>query len=996
MKMQNYNKGVACCLALFLLAFSVGCKTEGDKKASSAISDSGSSASETESLTGSGTETESSSEQTSSATSQNQVNSLKPDKNKASGKKYYVSSSSGNDANSGTSESKPWKTAKKLSSVKFAAGDQIYFQKGDQFDVAFSLNMSGKNGNPIVISSYGKGSKPVLKGDGITLKNAGGIVVSGLDFWGCSKGIWVNATGKVENAISIDNCDFHDGITGKQPVFSSGKISFSNDYGFQGSGIVLTSLTEKGLQNLFVENCNFYNLTVGMAVLPITGKTLPTIKKITPTVTGLQVSNCDFRGITGEAALFITQAEKVQINDSTLAETGFFSESKLDSAGLRIAGCKEVAVKKTTISSTYAYAGSSNGAGILLEGVNNGVSFTECTIKNNIGPAFLAKKEGSFSGGLSQASFRNCTFSDNNTARKNGNVAVFSESGQDISISGGVILLHNDEQKYNNNIKLDGSVNVCNASGKALQGSVPANTSFSTVKVGVAKAKITPEERTFLWGYTNPGDNLSNYSYCNPATDILDDTWVKVIAFEDSKTKKRIIFIIGDMCLLTEGDHVPAGTFARWAKKGGISTQQLIVSTTHDHQGTGTLLEKYIARVDQAIVKAVSGMQPVKMGVTATSDDIAVSRRPNLAINKKIAFDNSMLLLQFTSVKTGNLVTCLTNIAIHNTSLGNGNTENLKYNTSELTGNAMAYIEKQKGSGFVSVFMNGAYGDAGPDVYDEYGTDYNLIVKRSEEFGKKIIKMLENTPTTTAVGVNSSYEATKVQYRPGEVIQLVGARVGNVGFFGVSGEIFSAIGASIKAQSPFDYTITTANTNAFYSYMPTYDAIHDGKGGYGVSSANHYRDDIESVVTQGALRVLNKISDKKGTKLEIQSVKGALSTQSAAPSAFDGKTDTAWQTSTIEGGWIQCDLGASKNVTDVALNFGNYNRLDAAWKYDILISDGKDFSNYRVYASADKNTACQQNYRRSGLKGRYVRFVLRGNNPGTNVTKIYEMSVYGN
>ena len=43
---------------------------------------------------------------------------------------YYMSSSSGNDSNSGKSTSSPWKSLDKINSTKFYPGDKILFQKG--------------------------------------------------------------------------------------------------------------------------------------------------------------------------------------------------------------------------------------------------------------------------------------------------------------------------------------------------------------------------------------------------------------------------------------------------------------------------------------------------------------------------------------------------------------------------------------------------------------------------------------------------------------------------------------------------------------------------------------------------------------------------------------------------------------------------------------------------------------------------------------------------
>ena len=78
---------------------------------------------------------------------------------------YYVSTS-GNDLNSGTSLTSPWKTLAKVQaeSSKFAAGDVIAFKGGERFFGSLTLTgLSGTATNPITITSYDTG-KAVLTG----------------------------------------------------------------------------------------------------------------------------------------------------------------------------------------------------------------------------------------------------------------------------------------------------------------------------------------------------------------------------------------------------------------------------------------------------------------------------------------------------------------------------------------------------------------------------------------------------------------------------------------------------------------------------------------------------------------------------------------------------------------------------------------------------------------------------------------------------------------
>lgn len=89
---------------------------------------------------------------------------------------YFVSSSSGDDSNSGMEEGSPFASIEKLNSLKIKPGDKILFKSGDRFEGMLQISTQGNQGNPIVISRYGEGSYPVLEGNGeeavIRMRNA--------------------------------------------------------------------------------------------------------------------------------------------------------------------------------------------------------------------------------------------------------------------------------------------------------------------------------------------------------------------------------------------------------------------------------------------------------------------------------------------------------------------------------------------------------------------------------------------------------------------------------------------------------------------------------------------------------------------------------------------------------------------------------------------------------------------------------------------------------
>lgn len=81
------------------------------------------------------------------------------------GTTYYISNN-GDDLNDGLSAESPWRSIEKLNSemLLFVAGDKILFKKGDIFTGTIRINVNGKSDNPIIVSSYGKGEKPVITG----------------------------------------------------------------------------------------------------------------------------------------------------------------------------------------------------------------------------------------------------------------------------------------------------------------------------------------------------------------------------------------------------------------------------------------------------------------------------------------------------------------------------------------------------------------------------------------------------------------------------------------------------------------------------------------------------------------------------------------------------------------------------------------------------------------------------------------------------------------
>lgn len=84
---------------------------------------------------------------------------------------YYLNSDSGNDSNSGTSSTAPWKSLEMLMAKKLEPGDVVNFARGSVWTKAaweciLLIDDSGSENAPITFRAYGNGEKPLFSNGG--------------------------------------------------------------------------------------------------------------------------------------------------------------------------------------------------------------------------------------------------------------------------------------------------------------------------------------------------------------------------------------------------------------------------------------------------------------------------------------------------------------------------------------------------------------------------------------------------------------------------------------------------------------------------------------------------------------------------------------------------------------------------------------------------------------------------------------------------------------
>ena len=107
----------------------------------------------------------------------------------ATGASQYYVSPNGNDQQDGRSEATAWRTAAKVNSGKFDAGDSILFERGGEWHEQLVASSDGVDGKPIIYADYGDATaaKPTFWGsDAIS---AGEITSAGESVYAFQKSI---------------------------------------------------------------------------------------------------------------------------------------------------------------------------------------------------------------------------------------------------------------------------------------------------------------------------------------------------------------------------------------------------------------------------------------------------------------------------------------------------------------------------------------------------------------------------------------------------------------------------------------------------------------------------------------------------------------------------------------------------------------------------------------------------------------------------------------
>jgi len=137
---------------------------------------------------------------------------------------FYVDAVNGNDHNSGTEKSRPWKSIKKVNEAVFSPGDSICFKKGGTWTGQLDIRYSGTTEKPIMFTSYGIGAKPVIQNPGVH----NGSAISILADWIIVEGFLVRETHQA--GISIKKGADHNIVRDNEATLAGMGIGVTGRY----------------------------------------------------------------------------------------------------------------------------------------------------------------------------------------------------------------------------------------------------------------------------------------------------------------------------------------------------------------------------------------------------------------------------------------------------------------------------------------------------------------------------------------------------------------------------------------------------------------------------------------------------------------------------------------------------------------------------------------------------------------------------------------------
>ena len=403
--------------------------------------------------------------------------------------------------------------------------------------------------------------------------------------------------------------------------------------------------------------------------------------------------------------------------------------------------------------------------------------------------------------------------------------------------------------------------------------------SESALRAGTARIDITPEKPVKMAGY-GARTALSEA--------IHDPLSARVVVFENDG--KRLVLVSSDLLGFYGGtaEHFRKVILSEFELKPG----ELFLSAIHTHDGPTLTMDEekghannleytksLEARLIEVIRKALKNTGPVHIGAGVGYSPVGMNRRElrfdssgnssiRLGRNPYGPTDKEVLVMKLAK-PDGNAVASLFDYATHATCLGG---KNLTI-SSDVLGLAEQFVEKILGKEVIAPAFAGASGNIDPwfRVLPAFNTEPGWIpepVLLGTLLGEEVVHVYRDIENLSAGGdIGAAFVTLELPGKArGELeikkdspltpFNISVARVGDIAFVGLGGEVLTEIGISIKAGSPYKYTFVITHCNGAAGYLaPEHLYI---EGGYEISSSPFSPKAADMVVKQ-AVKMLHEL-----------------------------------------------------------------------------------------------------------------------------------------
>ena len=333
---------------------------------------------------------------------------------------FYISSSTGNDGNTGLSPSQAWATFTNINAEILGAGTTVHLKRGDSW-LNSKLEITGKGapGNPITLTAYGEGTPPLITGINLTdescivWNNPSHARVDSLHCKDAKIGLYfrftggsTDGTGEMFNNqdVHVSGCHFEN--MDERWSDQNGDINVSPPFELSwGAGIWLggsipsppggpwPSESTLILNDFSVTHCGFEQVSTGLG----NGFYFPAAYRSRFTNFRFEdswVTGCE----NGSFALFFVDGGHAKRIDTWLGGNGFYSTGT--TAGF-LQDCKNFLVEDCQFAGNIRPATSNDGVGFDIEGHCENVTVRKCVMHDNDGGGFLVLNTGGFNENIS-------------------------------------------------------------------------------------------------------------------------------------------------------------------------------------------------------------------------------------------------------------------------------------------------------------------------------------------------------------------------------------------------------------------------------------------------------------------------------------------------------------------------------------------------------------------------------------------------------------------